>query len=84
MLFGVMDETKKRKKHTVKANKIRLLIKWYEGKAAKARMNIEVYLENSAGIGEHSDIAEAIDMEVGKYASAIERIEALEKIQREL
>jgi hypothetical protein len=67
-----------------KQNKIRLLTKWYEGKAAKARLNIEVYLENSAGIGEHSGIAEAIDIEVGRYASAIERIEALEKIQREL
>ena len=64
-------------------NKTALLIKWYEGKAAKARMNIEVYLENSAGIGEHSDIASAIDTELGKYASALERIEALEKIQRE-
>jgi hypothetical protein len=79
-----MDEERKKKRHIVKANKIRLLIKWYEGKAAKARLNIEVYLENSAGIGEHSDIAEAIDIEVGRYASAIERIEALEKIQREL
>lgn len=64
-------------------NKTEMMIKWYEGKAAKARMNIEVYLENSAGIGEHSDIADAIDIELGKYASAIERIEALEKIQRE-
>lgn len=64
-------------------NKTEMMIKWYEGKAAKARMNIEVYLENSAGIGEHSDIAGAIDIELGKYASAIERIEALEKIQRE-
>ena len=66
----------------MKERRITLLIKWYEGKAAKARMNIEVFLENSTGIGEHSDIAEAIDMEIGKYASAIERIEALEKIAR--
>lgn len=66
----------------MKERRIALLIKWYEGKAAKARLNIEVFLENSTGIGEHSDIAEAIDTEVGKYASAIERIEALEKIAR--
>ena len=66
----------------MKERRIALLIKWYEGKAAKARLNIEVYLENSAGIGEHSDIAEAVDIELGKYASAIERIEALEKIAR--
>ena len=66
----------------MKERRIALLIKWYEGKAAKARMNIEVFLENSTGIGEHSDIAEAVDIELGKYASAIERIEALEKIAR--
>jgi hypothetical protein len=66
----------------MKERRIALLIKWYEGKAAKARMNIEVFLENSAGIGEHSDIAAAIDTEVANYASAIERIEALEKIAR--
>lgn len=66
----------------MKERRITQLIKWYEGKAAKARMNIEVFLENSTGIGEHSDIAEAIDTEVGKYASAVERIEALEKIAR--
>ena len=64
-------------------DKIEMLIRYYEGLAAKARMNVEVFLENSVGIGEHSDIAEAIDTEVGKYASAVERIEALEKIARE-
>ena len=63
-------------------NRIGMLIKYYEGLAAKARMNVEVFLENSAGIGEHSDIAAAIDTEVGNYASAVERIEALEKIAR--
>ena len=63
-------------------DKIEMLIRYYEGLAAKARMNVEVFLENSVGIGEHSDIAAAIDTEVGKYASAVERIEALEKIAR--
>ena len=67
----------------MKERRIALLIKWYEGKAAKARMNIEVFLENSAGIGDHSDIVSAIDEEIGKYAGAIERIEALEKVYRE-
>ena len=66
----------------MKERRITQLIKWYEGKAAKARLNIEVFLENSAGIGEHSDIAAAIDTEVANYASAVERIEALEKIAR--
>ena len=64
-------------------NKIEMLVKYYEGLAAKARLNIEVYLSNSVGIGDHSDIVSAIDEEIGKYAGAIERIEALEKVYRE-
>ena len=64
-------------------DKIEMLIRYYEGLAAKARMNVEVFLENSVGIGEHSDITEAIDTEVGKYASAMERIEALDTIYKD-
>lgn len=67
----------------MKPKTISLMIKWYEGNAAKARLNIETYLQHSVGIGEHSDIAEALDVELGKYASALERIEALEKIAKE-
>ena len=32
-------------------------------------MNIEVYLKNPAGIGEHSDIMEAIQAELDKMAT---------------
>ena len=42
-------------------DKIEMLVKYYEGLAAKARLNIEVYLSNPVGIGDHSDIVSAID-----------------------
>jgi hypothetical protein len=49
------------------------------GELERAKTNIMVYLENSAGIGEHSDIVEAIQGELDKMASANDRLEMLEK-----
>ena len=38
-----------------------------------------VYMTNSTGIGEHSDIVEAIQKELSIMGSAHERLEMLEK-----
>ena len=35
-----------------------------EGQIAKHKANIDVYLNNTTGIGEHSDIVETIEKEV--------------------
>lgn len=43
------------------------------------KMNVEVYLTNPAGIGEHSDVMEAIQVELDKMASAHDRKEMLTK-----
>ena len=51
----------------------------YEGEALKAKANIEVYLLNPAGIGEHPDIIEAMDLEISKLAEADEKLETLNK-----
>lgn len=51
----------------------------YKGDIAVARANIDVYLSNPAGIGEHPDVVGAIDEEVGKLAEADERMETLLK-----
>jgi len=50
-----------------------------EGIAEVHRTNIEVYLNNPAGIGEHSDVVEAIIEELDKLAAADDRLEMLEK-----
>ena len=45
----------------------------YEAQVQEALVNIEVYLNNPAGIGEHSEIIEAIDEQVSKMAEAYEK-----------
>jgi len=49
-----------------------------EGELERAKTNILVYLDQSVGIGEHSDIVEAIQEELDKMAAASDRIEMLE------
>ena len=49
----------------------------YEGQIQEARANVEVYLSNPVGIGEHSDIIEAIDCQIEKIAEAAEKKDAL-------
>jgi len=39
-----------------------------EGNIAVHKTNVEVYLQNPAGIGEHSDIVEAVVAEMEKMA----------------
>lgn len=50
-----------------------------EGELERAKANIMVYLESSTGIGEHSDIVEAIQGELDKMAAADDRIEMINK-----
>ena len=47
------------------------------GNIALHRANIEVYQNNPAGIGEHSDILEAIQGELDKIAVHRDRLEIL-------
>ena len=50
-----------------------------KGKISYHRANIEVYLSNPAGIGEHPDIVESIESELEKLSHASEILETLEK-----
>lgn len=50
-----------------------------EGEISVHRANIEVYRTMPAGIGEHSDITEALIAELDKLASAHDRLEMLDK-----
>ena len=49
----------------------------YEGQVQEALVNIEIYLMNPCGIGEHSEILEAIDVQISKLTEAREKQEAL-------
>tara|TARA_B110000090_G_C12977537_1_gene291423 strand:- start:152 stop:397 length:246 start_codon:yes stop_codon:yes gene_type:complete len=50
-----------------------------EGEIELHKANIEVYMHNPAGIGEHSDIVEAVQKELDKLATADDRLEMLNK-----
>ena len=55
------------------------LIKKLEGEVAVAKANILVYTRNSAGIGEHPEVVEAMETQVEKIAAAEEKIETIKK-----
>ena len=50
-----------------------------EGKIALHKANVTIYLNNPAGIGEHSDIAEAVEAELLKIAEAQDVIDMIDK-----
>ncbi len=56
---------------------VEALIKHAQGNVALHTANIEVYLKNPAGIGEHSDIMEAIQNELDKMAVHEDRLDLL-------
>ena len=55
------------------------LISHAKGDIAKHVANVEVYLTNPAGIGEHSDVMEAVEQELDKIARYHDQIEVLNK-----
>jgi C4-dicarboxylate-specific signal transduction histidine kinase len=50
-----------------------------EGEIAVHKTNIKVYQTMPAGIGEHSDVVEAVMAELDKLAAADDRLEMLNK-----
>jgi len=50
-----------------------------EGELERAKTNVMVYMRNAAGIGEHSDVVEAIQKELSTMGHAHERLEMLNK-----
>ncbi len=77
-LSTILEKRKKNKmkvgEHIIEAAK-----KQAEGEIAVHIANIKVYQTMPAGIGEHSDITEAVIAELDKLASADDRLEMIEK-----
>ena len=48
------------------------------GHIEKHKLNVEVYLTNPAGIGEHPDIVQAVDSELVKLSTAEDKLASLE------
>ena len=52
-------------------------ITYYNGVIAKHKQNVEIYLNQPVGIGEHSDVMGAIDGEINAIAQAHEKIQII-------
>ena len=50
-----------------------------KGHIKKHAMNVEVYLKNATGVGEHPDILEAVEKELNIVAEYDDQIEMLKK-----
>jgi len=55
-----------------------------EGEYERAKTNVMVYLNQSVGIGEHSDVVEAIQTELDKMASANDRLEMIDLFENDV
>ena len=58
---------------------IKALLAHAQGDIAKHKANIEVYLANPVGIGEHSNIVEAIEGELDMIAKYQDQIDIIYK-----
>ena len=56
---------------------IKALLAHAQGDIQKHLANVEIYLTNPAGIGEHSDITEAIGVELDKISRYHDQIEVI-------
>ena len=58
---------------------IKALLAHAQGDIQKHVANVEVYLTNPVGIGEHSDITEAIENELNIIAKYEDQVEVIKK-----
>jgi len=58
---------------------VKALLAHAQGDIAKHKANVEVYLTNPAGIGEHSNIVEAIEEELNMIAKYQDQIDVINK-----
>ena len=56
---------------------INALLAHAQGDIAKHRANVEVYLTNPVGIGEHSNVVEAIEEELNMIAKYQDQIDVI-------
>ena len=50
----------------------------YHGEIAKHKANVEIFLENNAGVGDHPDVIETIDKLLGEIAEYDDKLMALD------
>ena len=63
----------------MKTKIVKAMLQKYQGEIAEAKMNLDIYMENPAGIGEHPEIIQSIGTQLRKIAEAEHHIEVLQK-----
>ncbi len=58
---------------------IKALLAHAQGDIAKHKANVEIYLTNPAGIGDHSNVLEAIEQELNMIAKYQDQIDVINK-----
>ena len=58
---------------------IKALLAHAQGDIAKHKANVEVFLTNPVGIGEHSNVMEAIEEELNMIAKYQDQIDVIQK-----
>ena len=58
---------------------IKALLAHAQGDIEKHKANVEIYLSNPAGIGEHSDIMESIENELNLIAKYQDQIDVIQR-----
>ena len=58
---------------------LRALLAHAQRDIAKHKPNVEIYLEHPAGIGEHSNVLEAIEQELNMIAKYEDQVEVIKK-----
>lgn len=72
-------EEPKKEENAMKEQLIKAAFMHAEGELERAKTNVMVYMNQSVGIGEHSDIVEAIQNELDTMAASCDRMEMLER-----
>ncbi len=58
---------------------IKALLAHAQGDIAKHKANVEIYLTNPVGIGEHSNVMEAIEEEINMIAKYQDQIDVIKQ-----
>jgi hypothetical protein len=67
------------KEGTMREQMIKALLAHAQGDIAKHKANVEIYLTNPVGIGEHSNIMEAVEEELNMIAKYQDQIDVIQK-----
>jgi len=62
-------------------DKLEAARKFYEGQAAEAEVTINVYIDNSVGIGEHPQVMEELRGQIQKLTDARDNIDTIVTLQ---